>query len=358
MIINHNIPAMNTNRQLSVNDNHTSKSLEKLSSGMRINKAGDDAAGLAISEKMRGQIRGLDMATKNAQDDISLIQTAEGSLTAIEDILQRMRELAVQSSNDSNVSSDRGQIQLEINALSQEITRISNDTEFNTQKLLNSNFENKKFHIGANQSQSITVSIDRMSASALNVSLGAGSNVQTTHSVNASGVALKLVATTTSAKVTAGSYTASISYKLYKMNSDGKWVSVAVASAKKDWVGFVSKKVLTSKTAEIAYEATQKGMSLSSQVAANRAITIINNAIESVSTQRAKLGAIQNRLEYTIQNLEVASENTSAAESRIRDVDMSKEMMAFTKNNILSQAATAMLAQANQMPQNVLSLLR
>lgn len=270
MIINHNIPAMNTNRYLGINNNNVSKSLEKLSSGLRINKAGDDAAGLAISEKMRAQIRGLDMATKNAQDGISLIQTAEGSMQTIEDMLQRMRELAVQSATDTNTSTDRSQIQKETNALISEITRVAQQTEFNTMKLLDGSYTGKKFHIGANITQNIGVSIDSMTA--------------TTLSVN--------------------------------------------------------------------------GLSVSSQSAANKAISTVQAAIDTVSTARAKLGAIQNRLEYSIQNLEVSSENASAAESRIRDVNMSKEMMAFTKNNILSQAATAMLAQANQTPQSVLTLLR
>lgn len=270
MIINHNIPAMNTNRQLAINNNATSKALEKLSSGYRINRAGDDAAGLAISEKMRAQIRGLDMAARNAQDDISLIQTAEGAMDSIENILQRMRELAVQASNDSNTDADRGQVQHEIDALISEVTRIATDIEFNTQTLLDGTFTGKVFHIGANTGQAITVDISALDANKLGVS----------------------------------------------------------------------------------------GLVLTSQTAADTAISTISLAIDSVSSARAKLGAIQNRLEYSIANLNIASENTSAAESRIRDTDMSKEMMNFTKNSILTQAATAMLAQANQLPQTVLTLLR
>ena len=269
MRIQHNISALNTHRNLTFNNTQASKNLEKLSSGYKINRAGDDAAGLAISEKMRGQIRGLDMATKNAQDSISLIQTAEGALNETHDILQRMRELAVQSANDTNVTSDRAALQLEIDALAEEITRISTDTEFNTQKLLSGGFSDKTFHIGANESQNIKVSISNMSASALNVS----------------------------------------------------------------------------------------GVSISSQASANTAITTFDTAIKTVSEQRAKLGAVQNRLEHTINNLGATSENLSAAESRIRDTDMAKEMMGFTKNNILMQAAQSMLAQANQQPQGVLQLL-
>ncbi|MCY9546098.1 flagellin Hag [Lysinibacillus xylanilyticus] len=270
MRIQHNISALNTHRNLSFNNTEASKNLEKLSSGYKINRAGDDAAGLAISEKMRGQIRGLDMATKNAQDSVSLIQTAEGALNETHAILQRMRELAVQSANDTNVSTDRGALQKEVDALTSEITRISTDTEFNTQKLLNSSFQGKVFHIGANKGQNITLTIKDMGAKGVGVS----------------------------------------------------------------------------------------GVKIDKQSVANLAISTINQALEKVSTQRSALGAVQNRLEHTINNLGATSENLTAAESRIRDTDMAKEMMGFTKNNILMQAAQSMLAQANQQPQGVLQLLR
>lgn len=270
MRINHNISALNTHRQLSMNNTASAKSLEKLSSGFRINRAGDDAAGLAISEKMRGQIRGLDMASKNAQDGISLIQTAEGALNETHSILQRMRELAVQSANDTNVTGDRSAMQKEVDQLVAEINRIASTTQFNTKNLLTGSFSGQVFHIGANKDQKITLTIATMSAGALGVS----------------------------------------------------------------------------------------GLSISGQANANNAILTIDTAIKKVSDERAKLGAVQNRLEHTITNLGTASENLSAAESRIRDVDMAKEMMEFTKNNILQQAATAMLAQANQQPQTVLQLLR
>ncbi len=270
MIINHNIAALNTHRQLGANNTNASKNLEKLSSGLKINRAGDDAAGLAISEKMRGQIRGLDMAQKNAQDGISLIQTAEGALNETHDILQRMRELAVQSSNDTNTTSDRGELQKELKELISEVDRIAKNTEFNTQKLLSGGFTGKKFHIGANASQSLTIGIGSMTAASLSIS----------------------------------------------------------------------------------------GLSISGQTSADTAISTIQSAIDKVSSERSKLGANQNRLEHTINNLGTSSENLTAAESRIRDVDMAKEMMSFTKNNILTQAAQAMLAQANQQPQGVLQLLR
>lgn len=272
MRINHNISALNTYRQLSFNNTQTAKNLEKLSSGYRINRAGDDAAGLAISEKMRGQIRGLEMATKNAQDGISLIQTAEGALNETHAILQRIRELAVQAANDTNTNNDRDELQKEVDQLLQEIDRIANTTQFNTKNLLDGSLSGSGliFHIGANQDQNVTLTISSMKASGLGVS----------------------------------------------------------------------------------------GIDISSQSGANNAITTIDNAIDKVSSERAKLGAMQNRLEHTINNLGAAAENLTAAESRIRDVDMAKEMMEFTKNSILTQAAQAMLAQANQLPQGVLQLLR
>ena len=273
MRIQHNIAALNTHRNLTFNNTQSAKNLEKLSSGYKINRAGDDAAGLAISEKMRGQIRGLDMATKNAQDGISLIQTAEGALSETHAIIQRMRELAVQSANDTNVTTDRAHLQKEIAQLTAEISRIATDTEFNTKKLLSGGLASTglTFHIGANAGQSITLNIGDMTAGATGL--------------NVSSIDIK----------------------------------------------------------------TQSG--------ANAAIGTLDAALNSISTQRADLGAIQNRLEHTINNLGATSENLTAAESRIRDTDMAKEMMGYTKNNILLQAAQAMLAQANQQPQGVLQLL-
>jgi flagellin len=269
MRINHNISALNTYRQLSFNNTQTAKNLEKLSSGYRINRAGDDAAGLAISEKMRGQIRGLEMASKNSQDAISLIQTAEGALNETHAILQRMRELAVQGANDTNTTADRQNIQDELNQLLSEIDRISTTTQFNTQNLLDGSFS-ATFQVGANDGQVISLSITDMDSSAL----GIGS------------------------------------------------------------------------------------ISVENNAAASASMSLLDAAIQNVSKERSKLGALQNRLEHTINNLETSAENLTAAESRIRDVDMAREMMEFTKNNILTQAAQAMLAQANQQPQGVLQLLR
>ncbi len=310
MRIQHNIAALNTHRNLGMNQAASAKNLEKLSSGYKINRAGDDAAGLAVSEKMRGQISGLNMASKNAQDGISLIQTAEGALNETHSILQRMRELAVQSANDTNVTSDREALQLEINSLAKEITRISTDTEFNTQKLLTGSFGGqitsgaafdinkatatggKVFHIGANSSQNIKLSIGNMSATALGVNAVANDQATTVAPI-----------------------------------ADG------------DKIGTV-------------------GINVSTQSAANNSIKAIDSALNRVSETRASLGAVQNRLEHTINNLGTTSENLTAAESRIRDTDMAAEMMQFTKNNILTQAAQSMLAQANQQPQGVLSLLQ
>ena len=269
MVIQHNLTAMNTNRQLGITTGNQAKSTEKLSSGYRINRAGDDAAGLTISEKMRSQIRGLNKASSNAEDGVSLIQTAEGALNEAHSILQRMNELATQAANDTNTSSDRTAVQKEIDALTSELSRIASTTQFNTMNLLDGKFTGKNLQVGALEGQKISISISTMNAKALGV--------------------------------------ASL-----KVSSFGK---------------------------------------------AGSAMTLIQKAISKVSTQRSALGALQNRLEHTIANLDTTSENTSAAESRIRDVDMAEEMVEYSKNNILAQAGQSMLAQANQSTQGVLSLL-
>ncbi|MCR1971704.1 flagellin [Clostridium cochlearium] len=274
MIINHNLNAMNAHRQMGINLGNAAKATEKLSSGLRINRAGDDAAGLSISEKMRAQIRGLNQASRNAQDGISLIQTAEGALQETHSILQRMRELSVQAANDTNVEVDRTAIKDELDSLKDEIDRIAQTTQFNEKDLLNGSLATSgaKLQIGANAATalSLEINISAMDATALTVN----------------------------------------------------------------------------------------DLKVDTHDDAKAAITSVNNAIKAVSTQRSKLGAYQNRLEHTIANLDNASENLQAAESRVRDVDMAKEMMNFSKNNILQQAAQAMLAQANQAPQGVLQLLR
>ena len=526
MIINHNLGAMNANRMMGVNASKAGKSMEKLSSGLRINKAGDDAAGLAISEKMRGQIRGLDQASSNAQDGISMVQTAEGALSETHSILQRMRELAVQGSNDTNVAVDRNEIQKEMDELAKEVTRIANNTEFNTQKLINGGIKDEgvksaKFHVGANANQDITLSINAMDAKSLGVSRDATKTTGTgtgdvatatfestvgskvvdkaaitfaysteaidkvaTKGVDTTGGAIAVDKATADAKTittggdlslkidgkavnvtitaldtvgdtvtaintaantalgTTGETYASIdatgklnieslttgatsgtevvgvsagtaltelkiaaaagvkgtdavtagdkvtisntagdkqviditdkTAKTLKVNSgDYKGMTINMAEGKTlAELDATNDKVTVASTTTNAAAAkfgsnektadavTEAGIDVSTQDKASTAITTIQNAIETVSAERSKLGAYTNRLEHTINNLGTSSENLTSAESRIRDVDMAKEMSTFSKNNILNQAAQAMLAQANQQPQQVLQLLR
>ena len=274
MIINNNMMSLNAQRAQTVNASGMGKSLEQLSTGQRVNRAADDAAGLTISEKMRSQVRGLNQASRNSQDGISAVQTAEGALDEVHSMLQRMRELTVQAGNDTNQDSDRKAIKAEIDQLYDEIDSISSKTEFNKQKLLNGSFsKGKKLQVGANEGQTLTISIGKMGASAIGL--------------------------------------------------EGK-----------------------------------TDLKVSSNGEVSKSIKKIDAAIGKVSDQRSKLGAIQNRLEHTIKNLDNAAENTQAAEPRIRDTNMAKEMSTFTKNNVLSQAAQAMISQANQVPQQALQLLR
>ncbi|WP_019851159.1 flagellin [Desulfitobacterium sp. PCE1] len=385
MIINHNMSAINTYRQLTTNNTNNAKSLEKLSSGLRINRAGDDAAGLAISEKMRGQIRGLDQAQRNAQDSISLIQTAEGALNETHSILQRMRELAVQASNDTNSTTDRDEIQKEINQLTDEIDRIANTTEFNTQKLLNGDKKglvaaadakaeielNTKADIKidtvtASAAASATIIITRTNSSSTGF-VGTDFTIgdpSTTGATSADGIKITLdngtEVTLTGddlSKLAVGeSVTISIKKAVDANNNveDAFSMQIGANSGQNILVGMNSMKA-----DDIGVRGSDgKALDVSDYKNATAAIKTINNAIELVSAERSKLGAVQNRLEHTINNLGTSSENLTAAESRIRDVDMAKEMMNFQKNNILSQAAQAMLAQANQQPQGVLQLLR
>jgi len=387
MRINNNIMALNAHRQLGINQAGASKSMEKLSSGFRINRAGDDAAGLAISEKMRGQIRGLKQASRNAQDGISLIQTAEGALNETHSILQRMRELAVQSSTDTNTDADRAEIQKEINQLSEEITRISTDTEFNTMKLLDGSYAGKVFHIGANEKQSVSIDVLSMSAEDLKVHQQAGPaiaaegvvgglkvtasdgtnyDVKVVAGTGAAGSASAVAdaATKTITITTARASSADVSLTLTAAAAltvtGATGVSLAIDTAGgavgTDILSVGTTGKLTGGRAELVDD-PQKGLDVSIQDSADKAIKIIDDAVVTVSAERSKLGAMQNRLEHTIANLGTSAENLQAAESRIRDLDMAEEIMAFTKNNILQQAATAMLAQANMAPQSVLQLL-
>jgi len=502
MIINHNLSAQNTLNALGKNNSATNKSLQKLSTGLRINGASDDAAGLAISEKMRGQISGLKQASANAQDGISLLQTAEGGLDQTHSILQRMRELAVQSASDTNTTDDRAKIQGEVDQLAKEISRISNTTEFNTQNLLAGGLSDT-FHIGANANQNISVSVSAMDAQSLGVagniitaasvannavvnissvsrSVSAGTNriaasaekvaafsatitqsasAGTTASANfiigtaSAGSIVSYTGTTdanymvkiASVANTAGTAVSSISYStdngtswttvngdfrdttstgvyvdgmrfnfdstptsshytvgdtftfgvtaasktLQMRDAKGNNIGSAVTVHKGDTsavVGnsdldktvslqfdyakiaaastvFVAKSISSTSAvlnnADVATNANVvAGINVSTQANANTAITTIDKAINTVSKQRSQLGAYQNRLTNTIDNLNTSNENITASESRIRDVDMSSEMMTYQKNNILQQAATAMLAKANQQPQSVLQLLQ
>ena len=498
MRINNNIMALNAHRQLGINQANSSKSMEKLSSGFRINRAGDDAAGLAISEKMRGQIRGLKQAQRNAQDGISLIQTAEGALNETHAILQRMRELATQAATDTNTVADREEIQKEIDQLAEEITRIANNTEFNTQRLLNGGITSTKFHIGANTGQDITIGIQAMDAQSLGVARDvdvdevsgevAGSiasadfdttvgsevvygavirfNFETLTAENATATVQGVTVTVDAAGEAGNSYeikiidpgsdnggttTAILNGNVIEVTLGHDGTSItgnteSIASAINLLDGFTAtgggttpgvatvgnvafdggidareaitvdieggasksfavadntattfstgsdsdfggititledsktladlkaasdtvtifRTTVESKAAEfvdgeLVNEAIAAGgIDVSSQEAASAAIETIDTAIGKVSAERSMLGAVQNRLEHTIANLGTSAENLQAAESRIRDLDMAEEIMAFTKNNILQQAATAMLAQANMAPQSVLQLL-
>ncbi|WP_077296578.1 flagellin [Virgibacillus pantothenticus] len=356
MIINHNIAALNTHRQLAANNTAVQSSLEKLSSGLRINKAGDDAAGLAISEKMRGQIRGLEMAQKNAQDGISLVQTAEGALTETHAILQRMNELAVQSANDTNMDDvDREAMQEEMDALMEEIDQIAQErTEFNTQKLLDGTFSGV-FQIGANAGQTLSVDIEAMDTAGIGLG-GTATNKYTPQT--------GIDETNTDVIGIDGFANAGTGLSLKGLEENGALVALEATDGKYYALSdleFDTNGDLLAKSGATAIDANaQSGgkLSIATRDDASAAITTIQDATNKVSTQRAKLGAIQNRLEHTINNLGASAENLTAAESRIRDVDMAKEMMAFTKNNILTQAAQSMLAQANQTPQGVLQLLR
>ncbi|NME47438.1 flagellin [Enterococcus gallinarum] len=358
MRINTNVSALNTYSRLTAANASKSNSLSKLSSGLRINKAGDDAAGLAISEKMKGQIGGLSQAKSNAQDGISLIQTAEGALNETHSILGRMRDLAVQSSNGTLSDDDRSAINKEYTALSDEIDRIRDTTEFNTKSLLTGEGDDAKsftFQIGANANQTMSVSITNMSSTALKVK-----GLDLTQAFATSDIAAakdKAVAAAFKADTTT------------KYAADGKvdaaaGKTVADLQTAIDTAADDAAKATAQKTYDDAlatFTASDEGKAAAAAETAiveNNPITKIDKAIKAVSVQRADLGAAQNRLEHTINNLGTTQENLSEANSRIRDVDMAQEMMSFTKSNILSQAATSMLAQAKSMPNSVLSLLQ
>jgi flagellin len=408
MVVQHNLTAMNSNRQLGITTSAQAKSAEKLSSGYRINRAGDDAAGLKISEKMRSQIRGLDKASSNAEDGVSLIQTAEGALNEAHSILQRMNELAVQGANDTNESIDRDAINEELDALTEELDRISSTTQFNKQNLLDGSFSSKNLQVGANANQKIAISITNMDATSLGLrsieipksdaelqsglSFIAFSYNGTTYDYdNTSGFDYNVsMAASTVIDAISQAYLAtnsdatyikqldSTTGSVYWLDSEGTRCSKAslacyndLSIAKHNASSAIYNNPMTYLRTENV-DATSATLVASAAAAkqvigvpkvddyktANATITAVQEAINRVSSQRSALGALQNRLEHTIANLDNISENTSSAESRIRDTDMAEEMVEYSKNNILAQAGQSMLAQSNQSTQGVLSLLQ
>jgi len=423
MRINANMSALNTHRQLTANQVNTGRSVERLSSGLRINRAGDDAAGLAISEKMRGQIRGLSQASRNAQDGISLLQTAEGALNETHSILQRMRELAVQSANDTNTADDRTNIQAEVNQLNSEIDRIALTTQFNTRQLIDgamggvtgsranvhTNMALRSSAVGGEIATTTTLAgLFDSSGNSLGIiandmiqvaGVRGGATVSHTFTV-AGGVTPSTIALLSDAfapmigaALTVDTGTAPDSLRL-TANAPGHTGAVhGVSFTVLDAAGNVRTEATRALSSFVQTTSAENARSIdgranlqigsntgqfmsvavgdmrsaalgvaslvvNTQISANQSISAIDSAIQTVSAQRSNLGAFQNRLEHTINNLGTSAENLTAAESRIRDVDMAQEMMEFTRNNILSQAAQAMLAQANQLPQGVLQLLR
>ena len=368
MVVQHNITAMNANRQLGVITSGQSKSAEKLSSGYKINRAADDAAGLKISEKMRSQIRGLNKASSNAQDGVSLLQTAEGALNETHSILQRMNELAIQGANDTNQNIDRDAINQELKALTDEIDRISQTTQFNKQGLLDGSFTGKNLQVGANQGQKITLNIAAMNSYAIGIRPVSAAkvsgyvatnevvknNVKTTASGTIRGSIGKLAACNTA--VATYFSNPALQSTSYYVRGDGEKVKTSTsvrAYASKQAMCAAQIFLVNSKAATVVSSPNVRDYQQ-----ATGTITMIQNAINNVSSQRSALGALQNRLEHTIANLDNVAENTQSAESRIRDTDMAKEMVEYSKNNILAQAGQSMLAQANQSNQGVLSLLQ
>lgn len=434
MIVQHNIASMNANRQLGISTGKVKLSTEKLSSGYRINRAADDAAGLAISEKMRGQIRGLTQASSNAEDGISLIQTAEGALQETQNIIQRMRELAVQAASDTNTDDDREQIQQEITQLTNEVDRIANTSEFNTKKLLDGSLEgSKSFRPGVGSAEGtfingevkvmekdvssnsiiaiddvIRIEFTKDGVQAAN--MGEGYNIASLrgHDVSYNATAgtitikkgqytgdLSTLRITNSNTATMGDYVLQISgfanikagdtitINLQKATltrpqttgkealrvqigaNGGQEAFLGIASMKAKDLGITQTTAIRTLTNSVDNTMAKANggnvgaaLSVTSQSMASIAIEAYDNALRRVSDERANLGALQNRLEHSINNLDTSAENLQAAESRIRDVDMAEEMTEYSKYNILMQAGQSMLAQANQMTQGVLNLLQ
>ena len=363
MVVQHNLTAMNSNRMLGITQSQQAKSSEKLSSGYKINRAADDAAGLSISEKMRKQIRGLTQASANAQDGISAVQTAEGALTEVHDMLQRMNELATKAANGTLSSSDKQDVQNEIAQLSEEIDRVSTTTKFNETYLLNGTGKVQKNGAGT-FSFELQVGADNLSSNRISVSI-------TSISASALGVGVKVKGS--DGKLQDVSADDAVMKYHFGLNEQGSVVKISgadLASAsttfgKDATPGVANDKnnnIMTVKAGSTAFiggkDGTQGGyISVKTKTAARAAMDNIGAAIKLVSARRSQLGAVQNRLEHTIKNLDNVIENTTAAESQIRDTDMASEMVKYSNNNILTQAGQSMLAQANQSNQGVLSLL-
>lgn len=387
MVVQHNLQAMNANRMLNVTTNAQSKSTEKLSSGYRINRAADDAAGLSISEKMRKQIRGLDQASTNAQDGVSAVQTAEGALTEVHSMLQRMNELATQASNGTNSETDRQAIQDEIDQLTKEIDRVSETTKFNESYLLKGNGETTTKYVNAHDAglsgvtfgdgdddTKKTVTFDGTWANGNTKTIGGkeytidDDNADDNTKDTATDIVGLSTLTADQAKILAGAEIA----KASSIGAD----NVATYADETLTLGTVETTKALSFNLHVGADADMtnkisvdidsmsaaglgiKNISVSTEQDATYAIDAIADAITTVSSQRSALGAVQNRLEHTINNLDNVVENTTSAESRIRDTDMAEEMVTYSKNNILAQAGQSMLAQANSSNQGVLTLLQ
>jgi flagellin len=400
MSVNNNIAAMNSYRNLSVTDSQMGKSLEKLSSGFRINRAADDAAGLAISEGLRSQIGGLKVAVRNTQDGISVVQTAEGALTEVHSILQRVRDLAVQAGNDSNNAEARANIKTESDSLVAELGRISGSTNFNGTKLLDGSSAALKFQVGAdgNADSQITVDLAGANVKGIQTKLVGGdlTTTGTTFDLATAGdyaalgtSALTFTSTnggvkttvTTGALSKAGGATTgwdSVDEFADALSKDASFSANFTVSVKKDDNGAGVGIIVTAKDGGVLLAADNDaatvgdaaladgaegtsldgtGLAFDTAAKAQASLKLVDDAIKQVSTARAGLGALQNRFEHTINNLNVSVENLSASESRIRDTDMAQEMTNFTRSQILTQAGTSMLAQANQAPQGILKLL-
>ncbi|MEB0201434.1 MULTISPECIES: flagellin [unclassified Cryobacterium] len=377
MQINTNIAANNTYRNLTATQNDMSKSLEKLSSGLRINRASDDAAGLTVSEALKSQVGGLTVASRNAQDGISVVQTAEGSLSEVQSILQRVRDLAVQAGNDSNNKDSRTAITTEVTALTKELTRIGDSTNFNGTQLLDGSSKALSFQVGANSDASSQIKVDLTGANVNTIATAIGAtNVGSSYTVGAAGTndavqsfvvtnPDKSVSTIATAALSTGGGTAQ--EVADALNKDTSFSGSLIATV--DTAGKLNVKALNGGAVAVANPsagltagagglAASGGLDFSTAAGAAAAIKVVDAQLTKVSTARADLGAVQNRFESVVKTLAVSTENLTAAGSRIRDTDMAAEMVKYTRSSILVQAGTAMLAQANQGNQGVLKLLQ